>query len=508
MRRTSHIAAALLVAAAAAAVAVPTAPASALPSTAVPADAASAAAGWAGRQLTGGTHVESPFGPDFGLTADLVLALSAVGAGKGESAAATDWLAANASSYITGDTPGDVSAGSAAKLALVAETQHRDPAAFGQLDLLATLAGRLQPNGRYTDHFTFGGEEVSDYSNTFSQSLALLALERRGAQAVPQPAVDFLLASQCADGGFPVAFPDRPANCGSDADGTGIVAQALLAVGRKAEAEKALGWLESRQAPDGGFGGSGPTAASNTNSTALATQALRAGGHAGAADKGAAWLLAQQIGCTGKAEDRGAIGYQKPLVDGATLRATAQAIPALAGVPLAAVDGAGAAIGLPTLGCAAPSPSPTATATASATATATATASATATATATASASATASATPTAGPSAPATATTAPGTPTPGVPTVTGTPVPSATTSRPAPRGLSVGNGGAGGAGDLGGTGYSGTDYAVTATGISGPLASTGSSPLPVAAAATALLLAGGACAGYARRRRTQGSER
>ncbi|MEV7181013.1 prenyltransferase/squalene oxidase repeat-containing protein [Kitasatospora sp. NPDC093679] len=318
---------------------------------------ASAAAGWAGRQLKEGSRVEGDWGPDFGLTADVVLALSAAGQGKGEAKAATDWLAANATSYLTGDTPGDIYAGSAAKLALVAEVQQRDPKSFGGHDLLAELAARLQPSGRYTDHATFGGPDVSDFSNTFSQAFALLALDRQGADAVPAKAIEFLTGNQCVDGGFPVAYPDKPADCASDADGTGIVVQALLAVGRSGEAAKALDWLEKRQAADGGFGGSGPTASSNSNSTALAVQALRAGGRTTAADKGVSWLKSRQVGCAGKSSDRGAIGYQKAEVDGTTLRATVQAVPALAGVSLAAVDGRFGTAGLPALECTSPSPS-------------------------------------------------------------------------------------------------------------------------------------------------------
>lgn len=434
----------------AALVALPATPAAAAP--AVPSDAA-AAAGWAGRQLKDGDHVEGDFGADPGLTADVVLALSATRTGKGETTAATDWLAAHAESYLTGDTPGDIYAGSLAKLALVAEAGHRDPGAFAGRDLIAQLNSRMQPSGRFTDHATFGGTEVNDYSNTLTQSLALIALKRDGA-AVPVEAVDFLLANQCADGGFPVFFPDAAADCASDADGTGMVVQALLAAGHQdAAAGKALDWLVKKQGKDGGFAGTGPTAVVNANSTALATQALRAGGRGAAAGKGADWLRERQVGCGGAAKDRGAVGYQEAKADGSALRATVQAVTALSGISYATVDGAGATDGLATLDCSSPSPTASDSATASPTATGEPTApggSATPTGTATPSASASASATPSATAQAPAGSTTS------------------------------------------GGTG--------------GTLASTGTSVLPQAAGSAALVAAGAAIVVAVRRRRSAGT--
>ncbi|MFF3561258.1 prenyltransferase/squalene oxidase repeat-containing protein [Streptomyces sp. NPDC002574] len=429
---------------------------SAAAAPAAPSDAA-AAAGWAGRQLKDGDHVEGDFGADPGLTADVVLALSATHTGKGETAAATDWLAAHAESYLTGDTPGDIYAGSLAKLALVAEAGHRDPGAFAGRDLIAQLNSRMQPSGRFTDHAAFGGTEVNDYSNTLTQSLALIALERDGA-AVPGAAVDFLLANQCADGGFPVFFPDTPAECDSDADGTGMVVQALLAVGDEdAPAGKALDWLEKKQGKDGGFAGTGPTAVVNANSTALATQALRAGGRGAAADKGADWLRGRQVGCEGAAKDRGAVGYQEAKADGSALRATVQAVTALSGISYATVDGAGATDGLATLDCSSPSP--------------------------TASDSATATPTGTGEPTEPGGSATPTGTQDP---SATATPTPSATTRAP------TGTTGSGGSGDSGGTG--------------GALASTGTSALPLAASSAALLAAGAAAVAAVRRRRSPGT--
>ncbi|MEU6347616.1 prenyltransferase/squalene oxidase repeat-containing protein [Streptomyces sp. NPDC046977] len=437
-------------------VALTVAPAWAAPAApAVPSDAA-AAAGWAGRQLKDGDHVEGDFGADPGLTADVVLALSATRTGRAETAAATDWLAAHADSYLTGDTPGDIYAGSLAKLALVAEAGHRDPGAFAGRDLIAQLNSRMQPSGRFTDHATFGGPEVNDYSNTLTQSLALIALKRDG-DSVPALGVDFLLANQCADGGFPVFFPDAGAECASDADGTGMVVQALLAAGHEEDAAgKALDWLESKQGTDGGFAGTGPTAVVNANSTALATQALRAGGRGAAADKGADWLRARQVGCAGAAADRGAVGYQEAAVDGSALRATVQAVTALSGISYATVDGAGATDGLATVDCSSPSP--------------------------TGSGSATASPSPTGEPTEPG-----------GSASPTDSATPSASDSAPVtPSATAPAPGGSAAAGGTGGTG--------------GALASTGTSVLAPAAGSAALVAAGAAVVLAARRRRSAGT--
>ncbi|MFD5318568.1 prenyltransferase/squalene oxidase repeat-containing protein [Streptomyces sp. NPDC127098] len=295
-------------------------------------DPAAAAATWAAGRLTEGTHA----GGDHGLTADIVLGLAASGTAGDTADRATDWLAENAADYITrGGGEGTVFAGGAAKLALVAAVEHRDPRDFGGQDLTATLLGRLQDTGRFTDAGTTG-----DMSNQFSQSLAVLALERTG--DVPDSAVDFLASTRCADGGYPLSLRRNPDRCTSDTDSTGMAVQALLAVGSTADAEPALDWLEGRQREDGGFGYDAASAP-NANSTALAVQALAAGGREDAARRGETWLRSVQVGCAGAAADRGAVGYTEPVANGLALRATAQAIPALAGQALGEIDGASSA---------------------------------------------------------------------------------------------------------------------------------------------------------------------
>ena len=334
--------------------------------------ASRAAAVWAAGQLTGGTHVQGEFGADIGLTADVVLALAAAGVGRPVAAAGGRWLASRSRSYLTGGVPGDVSAGSAAKLILVARALGRNPSTFGPLNLTATLRGRLGPNGRFTDSLDFGGPKPVDQSTTFTQSLAILSLR----PAVPPRAVSFLVSKRCRDGGFPVFYPEPGQPCVSDADGTGLAVQALLAVGAGRPAAPAVRWLVRHQRPDGSFSNSGPGAAPNSNSTALAVQALRAAGRPAAAGRGVSWLLSRQLGCSAAAGDRGAVGYLDPVLDGSALRATAQAVPALAGLSLGDLDGraARASAGLPAMTCSpAPTPTPTPTSTQTSTSTSTST---------------------------------------------------------------------------------------------------------------------------------------
>lgn len=305
---------------------------------------AKAAATWMAGELTDGTHASG----DHGLTADIVLALAATGTGGTTADKATDWLEDDVESYVERGGPGTVFAGGAAKLALVAAVQGRDPGDFGGLDLTGTLLARMQPNGRFTDDAPSG-----DMSNQFTQSLAVLALARTG--DLPDEAVDFLAGSRCADGGYPLTFRTDPTRCKSHTDSTGLAVQALLGAGRTADADPALDWLQAQQLDDGSFPDNGfGTPPGNSNSTALDVQALAAGGRTGPAAEGIAWLKSRQVGCDAPAADRGAVGYAEPVADGTALRATAQAVPALAGKSLAEADGTNAAPGLDPVDCSPP----------------------------------------------------------------------------------------------------------------------------------------------------------
>ncbi|MBB5872560.1 LPXTG-motif cell wall-anchored protein [Allocatelliglobosispora scoriae] len=320
---------------------------------------AAAAGGWLARQLVDGERFESDFGgglvyPDQGLTLDAVLAFAAAGVAGDNADKALAWLAdADTLAGYIGDGTDESYAGAHAKLMLAVQVQGKNPASFGGVDLDSRLRALMAASGRFVDKSAYG-----DYSNGFSQALAVLALDRTAA-GVPAAAVTYLAGTQCADGGFPL-YLEQP-TCASDVDSTGMVVQALIAAGDSANATEGVEWLLTKQKADGGFGGSGPTSGENANSTGLAAQALRVAGRATAANKAVAYLTKLQVGCAGAVADRGGVAYDGTGFDAANAnRATAQAILGLSGHGFAELDGAQAADAAPVLLCATASPSPSA----------------------------------------------------------------------------------------------------------------------------------------------------
>ncbi|NUT92550.1 MAG: peptidase, partial [Saccharothrix sp.] len=232
---------------------------------------AEAGAGWLARQLVDGERFEVDYGgtlyPDHGGTIDAVLAFAAAGVAEDNALKATAWLAEPEvlPNYI-GDPKDSFYAGSYAKLALAAQVRGEDPTAFGGVDLIAGLTSLMGASGRFSDKSPYPG----DYSNGFSQSFAVLALERHG--TAPKAAVDYLAGTACPTGGFPLDL--EQATCVAQVDATAMAVQALLAAGRVAEAGKAVEWLVAQQQADGGFidvlqkGEAGTT--TNANTTGLA----------------------------------------------------------------------------------------------------------------------------------------------------------------------------------------------------------------------------------------------
>ena len=223
-------------------------------------------------------EVYEPFGPglpDYGLTMDAILALSAVGGHDATVHRMTDSVAAQVASY--GDpknTAGAFDGGSVGKLALTAEVTGRDPRAFGGYDLIAALGGNVCTAAQVAkDATTCPGVGIyRGVTSTFGQSLGLLGQARAG--GAPSSAVEALIGTQCPDGAFHSILPATSA-CASaddDVDSTSIAAQALSAAGGHTTAvDAAIGWLAGRQLNDGGFPGA---AGDNTNSAALAIQAM------------------------------------------------------------------------------------------------------------------------------------------------------------------------------------------------------------------------------------------
>lgn len=289
--------------------------------------AAAAGAGYLVKQLAGGDHLSNAYGPDYGLSADLALALASTGGQDAALTKVTGYLAGHVAEYAdpagTSQYPGPYS-GATAKLAVLAEVMGQDPHAFGGFDLLATLTGHVCTAAKDDGSCTAEGDFSQAYS-TVSQALGVLALARGGVTP-PPAAVARLLQLQCSDGGFSSTLIAPGADCTSDVDTTGYALQALtLAPGHAGQVAAARAYLVKSQQKNGGYQGA---AGVSSNSTALAVQALLAAdkGSSQEARDGQAFLRATQNG-DGGFRITDAAGDSD-------VRSSTQAVNALAGTPL------------------------------------------------------------------------------------------------------------------------------------------------------------------------------
>jgi len=307
-----------------------------------------AAAGWLARQLVNGNHFVTVYSgtsyPNQGETIDAIFAFAATKTANHYGARAIRWLERPGvlSGYIGSGT--ESYAGATAKLALAAEVRGINPARFGTTNLIRRLGKLLTRSGRYSDHSKYG-----DYSNAFSQSLAIIALSRHG--GAPARAVSFLISSECKNGGFPLDFGQK--TCVSDTDSTAMDVQALLAAGgHRAAAVRGLSWLRRVQGPGGGLKASGAKTP-NANSTGLAGEAFAAAGWSRNAALAAKFLRSLQVGCSAESSRRGAIAYDSTgFVKSTAIDATAQGVLGLADVSLDKLTARGSRYGAPGLACA------------------------------------------------------------------------------------------------------------------------------------------------------------
>ena len=320
-------------------------------------------------RLTDGTHLESSFDDgqggvvtfvDYGLTADLALALASANSQDAVLAKVVGYLRAHVGDYVdpTGVAGGPYS-GAAGKLAVLAESTGQNPASFGGVDLLTLLTGNVcttgNPDPNAFDPCTAAGDFRGAYSGV-SQALGVLALGRAGV-TVPGPALTRLQQLQCADGGFSSVLIAPGGACSSDVDTTGYAVQAL-SLQPASQTAVARGWeyLRGAQSADGGWSGA---AGVNSNSTGLGTQAVLAllekGGYVGtgAAPTVAKAAVAAVVGGSTpagsvngaqaayrflEARQRADGGFDVSTTEagdeGTRTRATTQAVPALAGASL------------------------------------------------------------------------------------------------------------------------------------------------------------------------------
>lgn len=192
-------------------------------------------------------------------------------------------------------SPGAWDHGAIAKVVLAAQTLGADVGTFGGHDLEALLRAAVVTTGPDTGRVGSAGPAT--------QPLAIMALSRTPGGA-PASTGAWLAAQQCPDGGFSGGPCDQ-----ADAAHTGLAASALHAVGRTADRDEALDWLEDHPVSD-------------ARSTGLAVQALRAAGRSTAVDAGAehVYELQKTAGA-----DAGAIAWQAT-VDGDLLLATTQGV--------------------------------------------------------------------------------------------------------------------------------------------------------------------------------------
>jgi len=328
------------------------------PAVAAPVDRS---AGWLERQLTDGlVHNDQYDFDDYGLSADIAIALDAIGGNRRTVSEIVGALAENVDSWTTGVDFGsdDVYAGSVAKAVVAAQSAGRNPRRFGGVNLVKRLAARVsdaKPTaGRIEDSGT------TDYSNTIGQLFAAVGLADAGSPKAA-PARRFLLKQQCSEGFFRLSFaPTSKKRQGCDAgnaeqsapdtDVTALAVIALNALPKKgkrvrAAVDNATDWLVGTQKRNGSFGGGATTESSNTNSTGLAAWALGDTGACRVAVKSARWVRKLQVrgdvSGTSLAGEKGAIAYDRAAMKAAESagitaetrdqwrRASAQAAPGL-----------------------------------------------------------------------------------------------------------------------------------------------------------------------------------
>jgi hypothetical protein len=312
-------------------------------------------------QLVDGTHVNfaGTSDPDYGLTADVAIALAATGGHDETLSRVVGYLAAHVADYAdpngAGAFPGPYS-GAMGKLALVAEITGQDPQALGGFDLLTALTSHVCTSADAASIAAGTCTAVGDFYQAFSgisQALGVLALARGGV-TVPAGAVTRLEQLQCSDGGFSSVLIAPGSSCTSDVDATGYATQALdLLPGATTVVQSAKSYLLAAQGAGGGFTGA---AGVNANSTGLAVQALlTVGGPNTAITAGLAFLLTQQNSDGGF--------DPSSTTNKSDARATTQAVPALARTSLTTLSDPVTAVPPTSSPTKSPAPSPTPTST-------------------------------------------------------------------------------------------------------------------------------------------------
>lgn len=296
--------------------------------------AVTAGAAWLSDQVTHGVVHNDQYGiDDYGLSADVALALHDVDAQPDTVQAVSDQLAKHVKDYTSPGYGTVTSAGSTAKAAVLAQAVGADPTSYGGQDLVAQLEGTVADRGpikgRIQDALDTKVKSAADYANVVGQAYAVMALDAAGSDRAGD-ATSFLVSQQCSGGWFRLDFTkdtgaadqscDGDKTSKPDIDATAFAVRALSAVDSpdvSSQVDSAVAWLEKQQANDGSFGAETP----NSNSTGLAGTVLADAGETTAAEKAAGWVFQHQVADCPQVDrsDVGAIAY-----DDAALQAADQ----------------------------------------------------------------------------------------------------------------------------------------------------------------------------------------
>ena len=324
---------------------------SAAPPTDDPVTAGDYAAGWLARELDSAIPMVSFGSPDWGVTLDAAVSLAATETGGEQLDAVWAAIVANRDTVVS-PTPAGDQPGRLARVILLAHALGESPTAVGAgpgNDLVARLLATLTTTGDDTGLFGDPATLSPTYDGAFRQGYSIAALVAAGA-SVPATSWQWLVDQQCDDGSWmpyravdggslePCAF-DPVGFVGPDTNSTAAAINGLLAAGQGGTAiDDAAIWLADVQGADGGWG-LFPADASEPSSTALVWQALVDAGlgsdpsYLDGSATPLATLMSFQLGCTSPEADRGALTYPGSN-DAPNTFSTAQAVPALVGVPL------------------------------------------------------------------------------------------------------------------------------------------------------------------------------
>ena len=309
--------------------------------------AAQSAAAWVAGQQTANGSIGTA--PALSTTVNAILALAAAHTNSAAAQAALTYVEANANSYINSPSTDNADGpGQLANLILDAHAMDVDPSNFGGTNLVTRLLATEQTSG--PDAGLFGTEtQLNDFLvGGYVQGLVFTALKAAG-QTANAAAIGWLTSQQCASGGWVLqsqvvstggCAEDPTLGTGPDNQTTSLALQGLAAQGALTSSieTSALNFFTTGQDADGGWSyyqnSTAQPQQSDSQSTGLVIQALLALGlsptsstYTGSGHSPVSALLSFVVA---SGSDKGALGYQDNT--SGNLLATNQVTPILAGL--------------------------------------------------------------------------------------------------------------------------------------------------------------------------------